>query len=80
MKELINFDLEKFKTGNYELVTVEGRSARILATDLKGHFTIVCAILSKNGGTETIEKYLPNGHYCSDNSNDQRNLKMKKIK
>lgn len=78
MKDLINFDLEKYKSGNYELITSDGRDVRILTTDLKGDFNIACAVMGKNGNMETVEKYLPNGHYCIDNSADKRDLKMRK--
>lgn len=56
--ELIPFDLEKWNTGEYDVMHEIFGQVRVLCTDNKGNFPIVIAL--EKG---TIRTYAINGHY-----------------
>lgn len=52
------------------LRTRDGRSARLLATDLKSDWPIVVASANDAGNEEILDTYLPSGRYLNDEDGD----------
>lgn len=74
------FNLEKYNTGNYDVVTRDGRSVRIICTDAKRKSPIV-ALISSCIDKETIESvysYTTNGKFFRDEISSQDILLKKK--
>lgn len=57
------FDIEEWKNGA-KVETRDGRSVRILCTDVKSAYSIAAAVMSKDG-EETVTEYDAYGHFCS---------------
>lgn len=70
MKKVVDFDLEKAKSGAYEIVTRNGHSVRVLCWDKKGEkgemdeFPIV-TLVKKEGGNEIFVAYDKRGRAMS---------------
>lgn len=61
MKKTIDFDIEKAKSGKYQVVTRDGRSARIICWDkIDGDFKIVALVKNKDC-YEFAQSYKENG-------------------
>lgn len=70
-EERIPFDLEKWKTGKYDVVQRNGLPAEILKTDLKSDDTLV-VVQHFSDGSENVESRLSNGrvYFHNDNEHD----------
>lgn len=71
MKKTIDFDIEKAKSGEYQVVTRDGRSARIICWDKidGGNYCIVALVRNKVGNEVTMtyrENGLSNDHFMDD--------------
>ncbi len=62
------FNLEKAMANGGKCQTVDGKPARIIATDLIGKYPIVAAIKTDNG-EECVETYTSKGFLLFDNKN-----------
>lgn len=61
------FDIKyrpQIESGEYKVVTRDGRDARILCYDRKGLFSVIALV--NNLEVETMEEYTPDGHLLSD--------------
>lgn len=58
--DTIEFNLEKYNSGKYSLVTRDGREARIVCTDVAGSFPIL-ALVRLVDGTEAPFAYTESG-------------------
>jgi hypothetical protein len=68
---MIPFDLEKYNSGDYKVVTRDGRDVRILCTDLKvpDQTDVYRLMALVNSGSENLEYYTVKGVYrITDNS------------
>ncbi|MBO7617315.1 MAG: hypothetical protein J6T22_09375 [Bacteroidales bacterium] len=64
------FDLEKYKTGKYDVVTRSGRPVRIICTDVVAQDEFTVAGLVKEGdGFEVIRLFNIEGRYLPYNTN-----------
>ena len=62
--EKIQFNIRKWNTGKYNVVTRDGRKARILCTELKNNpFPVVAAVNTPSGKRENITIYTEDGHF-----------------
>ena len=55
----INFTLKDYESGNYKVVTRDGKSVRIICTDLKGKYPII-AIIRKSNEEEVFTSFNTN--------------------
>ena len=61
------FDLEKWKTGDYDVVTRNGKKVRIICTDRNvGEYSIVALIAEDDCLEDKVVTYTCNGRYNGD--------------
>lgn len=74
------FNLEKYNTGNYDVVTRDGKKARIICTDRKEEcYTLIC-LMSDKYDNEEIISLTKDGKYNSDWSGHPYDILLKKKK
>ena len=77
MKE---FNLEKYNTGDYDVITRDGRSVRIICTDRKEEFYTLICLMSDEYNNEEIISLTKDGKYDSDCSEHPYDILLKKKK
>lgn len=61
-KAIKPFSIEAWRNGA-KVETRDGRDARILCTDIKSEYSIIAAVMCKDG-EEAVTEYDANGHFC----------------
>lgn len=68
------FSLEKYKTGEYDVITSDGKSVRIICTDKKGSDEYSIVGLVKEGEDEYLNTFTKDGLLCVHNKDNNNNL------
>lgn len=74
------FDLKKFNTGDYDVVTRSGLSARILCTDRKVETFKLVVLVSINQIEDILIELTKNGKYYHDGQSSDYDIFLKKKK
>lgn len=75
------FDLKKWESGDYDVVTRDGKKARIICTDRNvEEYSIIALITGDDCLEEKIKSYTCNGRHVSDKYVDDHDLFLVKKK